>query len=77
MSSDPSSLLYEINSGAAGLGRDEVLSFLREEKAKLEERRDYLLTYVARNAQYSKLEDSSSEQTLSELEKLLSYVYGS
>lgn len=77
MSDDPSSLLYEIDAGATSLGRDEVLTFLREQKTKLEERRDYLLKYVARTAQYSKLEDSSTEQTLSELERLLSYVYGS
>lgn len=63
--------------GLADVGRDEVLSFLREQKAKLEERRDYLLTYVARNAQYSQLEDSSSTQTLSELQRLLSDAYGS
>lgn len=77
MSSDPSTLLVEIAEGDNSLGRDEVLSFLREQKAKLEARRDYLLTYVARNAQYANLEDSSSERTLSEMEKLLSYVYDS
>lgn len=77
MSEDPSSLLYEIDAGATSIGRDEVLTFLREHKTKLEERRDYLLKYVARTTQYSKLEDSSTEQTLSELERLLSYVYGS
>lgn len=63
--------------GLADVGREEVLAFLREQKARLEERRDYLLAYVARNSQYSELEDSSSAQTLSELEKLLSYAYDS
>jgi hypothetical protein len=77
MAEDPSSFLYEVDAGAAGLGRDEVLTFLREQKTKLEERRDYLLGYVARTSQYAKLEDASTAQTLSELERLLTYAYGS